>query len=1623
MRCKNAQQISALIFCSFFLACGLLITPGKVSAYKQEFSSISTLSTKKDGQPADIDVSHVIEAVRHHIAPSKIRSSVFQAESRLYKVEFMPEGFSLKLRKKSVRSQPEETIKSHRQNNPLGPTVEEDYGPCGEQKSANPSILHSELMDYEELPAFQISVSEVQTSSAKTTPPKTPWRSHYNQAYRQVFLGLTERVTAREGFLEWDFILDQPLQDGGSLCIVADISAEGAAAKVRIQDRTLSNALRWPVGKGRSIRMGEMVVKDAFGREVYRALPEISSLQLRLEVPEKVLSCATYPVTIDPDLSPEYPASEPVYQSWAPEDQVAADVAASPWPQTNPSIALVVWEDYRYGKLDIYGARVNGAGELLDPAGILISTAIGDQKSPAVDCRPISVPGQYEFLVVWEDYRAGTDSNIHAARVRTDGTLLDGPPETGSIPICTAAGDQVLPSLDSTFQSGWVSPQSLVVWEDRTAGSAIYGARLRAGSLLDGPPDTGGILIASGAMEPQVSCNGSSGDYFVVYGLTSSNSIKGSFVSTDGEVAFPPKLLSSSTPSKNNIEIAFGAGGRYLIVWDENSDLVRGLVMAQDGSLVTGAIVIADQTVGYHHINPDVASNGTDFLVVWQSQSSRSDILASRMTADGVILDPFSSRDHITISASASSYDPVVTCIGLSWLVAWEQHQTIETAHNIHGARVDSFGNLVDTDSLKISVAANDQLRPAVAFDGTNFLVVWDEESTIPNTDVIYAARVAQNGNLLDGQGIEIATGSDLRNPAVAWGGTNYLIAWEVGSPDYDIYGARLSPTGAVLDPAGIGISTEGQYPKIAWNSSNYLVIWEHSFNIYGARISAAGNLLDGNALSIGSGGYPALAPDGVNSLVAYVSGGDIRGTRVTPTGTVLDIGGFPISTATGEQGAPAVAWNGENYLVVWPDGRNGGSDIYASRVSSAGVALDPAGRAVATSYLSEYRPAVARDENRWLVIWEEYRLLSGIWPGYDYDIKGRLVSPTGSGLTTFDIAASDMPEKYSCMGGITYIAVGYERLATEPEYGGNQRVFLTFYGTPCGPEVCDGKDNDCDGDIDEGLSFDEDNDGHYAIGSCTGPADDCDDNDNEVYPGAPELCDGKDNDCDGTEDDFTRTTHCGVGQCAGNIGEQTCTAGSWSADTCDPFAGSTPEECDNQDNDCDGATDEELTRPTTCGLGECSGNTGEEVCSAGSWVNDTCDPFAGATSEICDGNDNDCDGAVDEDNPGGGKVCGSDVGQCETGLTSCVGGEIICQDEIGPSSEICDYLDNNCDGFADEDFDAGQACSVGLGACQAFGTMVCSADGSHTVCDAVPGTPSTEICDGIDNDCDGDVDEGVQTHYYGDADGDSWGNGWDSCGLGCSAPQGCVDNKIDCDDTDDSIGPCNTPPDPDPVVVEHVKDQKNEVAITFPSVIDGGETTIQEVSCELDVPVGYTLNLDDICYNIETGAIPGGLIEVCITFDMNSVSNITGVVILRCSESSPCEPLLIDPSLSTNSETGTATICAFTAQLSTFSIAVEPDSDFDGWGDSRDNCPGTFNPSQKDSDNDGVGDACDNCPDLWDPTNECRCVWNFDLDQDVDGKDLAIFASGNGILYTLEDLEAFALAFGKADCPSGQPD
>jgi hypothetical protein len=267
---------------------------------------------------------------------------------------------------------------------------------------------------------------------------------------------------------------------------------------------------------------------------------------------------------------------------------------------------------------------------------------------------------------------------------------------------------------------------------------------------------------------------------------------------------------------------------------------------------------------------------------------------------------------------------------------------------------VSRAGAVLDPAGIAISTGAGYEGSPALAFDGTNYLVTWYR-------DRVYGTRVSTAGAVLDSAGIPISTPNAHDDATVAFDGTNYLVAW--GDRGYDIFGARVSPAGTVLDPSRIAISTAMgfQYqdsPALAFDGTNYLVAWQAdrsgTYDIYGARVTVAGTVLDPAGLAISTAGSqqqaPSVAYDGTNHLVAWQdarsgTSWDSYGTRMSTAGGALDSSGIAISTETGHQVKPALAFDGANYFLAWEDSRLGDDHpIYGARVSAAGAVLDPSG-------------------------------------------------------------------------------------------------------------------------------------------------------------------------------------------------------------------------------------------------------------------------------------------------------------------------------------------------------------------------------------------------------------------------------------------------------------------------------------------------------------------------------------------------------------------------------------------------------------------------------------------------------------------------------------------------------
>jgi hypothetical protein len=676
---------------------------------------------------------------------------------------------------------------------------------------------------------------------------------------------------------------------------------------------------------------------------------------------------------IDPVISPEFGMDNPIY------GLPAADYQAFPSVASNGTDWLVVWEDSRRGGSDIYGARVNSGGLVLDSGGLAISTAVDQQMYPSVAANGTN------WLVVWEDFR----SHIYGARVNSSGTVLD----SGGFAICTAAENQQFPSVAANG-TDW-----LVVWEDyRNGYSDIYGARVNSSGVV---LDSSGIAICTAANSqgsPSVAANGTnwlvvwedfrSGTDYHIYGARVNNS--GTVLDTGG-IPICTAAIRQYSPS------VAANGTDWLVVWADSrsgfyiSDIYGARVNSSGTVLDSGGFAIC--TAAENQQSPSVAANGTDWLVVWVDNRRNSppnyfaDIYAARVSSSGSVLD----SGGMAISTVGSGYTSVAAN-GTNWLVVWGEG-------DILGARVNSSGTVLDSSGLTSSTSANSQFSPSVAANGTDWLVVWQEtRNGNSNGYDIYGARVNSIGTVLDTSGLAISTATgQQRYPSAAANGANWLVVWEDdrNSTGFsDIYGARINGSGTVLDTGGLAICTaaDGQYnPSVAGNGTDWLVVWQgylstnNSHGIYGARVNSSGTLLDAGGFAICTAAdsqyNPSVAANGTDWLVVwsdlrndtpYINNADIYGARINSNGKVLDTNGIAICTAADYQSNPSVAANGTDWLVVWQDNRSDSSgDIYGARVNIDGMVLDTNSLAFNISGGDQTSPAAAELNGKLLVVYE----------------------------------------------------------------------------------------------------------------------------------------------------------------------------------------------------------------------------------------------------------------------------------------------------------------------------------------------------------------------------------------------------------------------------------------------------------------------------------------------------------------------------------------------------------------------------------------------------------------------------------------------------------------------------
>jgi len=560
--------------------------------------------------------------------------------------------------------------------------------------------------------------------------------------------------------------------------------------------------------------------------------------------------------------------------------------------QTDPDIAvnpangyfLIVWEDGRAANDRIYGCLLYSTGFL--GTEFTVATPSEPVRNPAVAFNP-DAGDTGEWLVVFQRDVSG-DSQIRGKRVAADGT-----PTGSSIYICDDGEDQLYPDVAySAYGSQW-----LVVWEDHRAGTTnydIYSRRVDASGNTLG--DTFAISTAPDHQTaPAVASSSAFTGYLVVFPDNRTEDISGQRALSSGYLMGSTFAISAPLGQQKQPVVAYNSQDpEFLVVWhDERASNwdIYGQRVDLDGALLGDTFAICSNASG--QLFPDVTYNldTNQYLVVWEDRRADADIYGQRVNAGGSL---DGAEIQIAGGGTTARRRPQVAFNPISgeYLVVYVYE---EENNNIRGRRVPAAGNPTEVES-NIATGTTDQNYPDVACrsmepGGGGYLVVWRE--TDGDQRDIKGQRLNQSGDLLGGVR-DICTQTDAQwSPRVAYSPDDdrYLVVWpddrDSSTQGRNVYGRQMAGGGALHDELAISTAGDDQASVAVTYGSGldgYVVVWKDTRNasttpdLYGQQVSGTGALVDNNDLlytGLGAQESPAVAwgGDETTGLVAWQDG------------------------------------------------------------------------------------------------------------------------------------------------------------------------------------------------------------------------------------------------------------------------------------------------------------------------------------------------------------------------------------------------------------------------------------------------------------------------------------------------------------------------------------------------------------------------------------------------------------------------------------------------------------------------------------------------------------------------------------------------------------------------------
>jgi hypothetical protein len=697
---------------------------------------------------------------------------------------------------------------------------------------------------------------------------------------------------------------------------------------------------------------------------------------------------------------------------------------------------LAVWPDGReyFPKFQqyypaTYAARISPAGVVLDPAGLRVA-------SPQI--RPGVSAGE---LIA--DAACG-DTGVCLLVGNRPGSSA-GPEATLGVRI---AGDQVLDA--EPFVIGEPAGDAPSVAWDGTAfrvafrGSGpdgYYVARVGVDGQVE-PPVPVTPLMRAGA---DIACEGSR--CLIAYRGFESQAKLARVVDLAGPVS--DELQLPSEQSRYGAKPCWD-GNQYWLAYIDETPVVRAVRVTADGTVVDPVGIAVAPVSGYIDLfvrtRVAIACTGTHILVTWSSpeefdQLSPHRAWVARVALDGTVLDPggveIAATQFVTGPGSRGGGSPIACGVG-ECMVAWRHER--DWAGTARATRVVGATEL-DPAGIDLITSPPGQTAAVAAHAGGRTLAVWTDSrpaSTdsgdrplrgsifMPDLDPLAAVELGlvptcPGGGVGDPQ------------PAVAASASSFLVAWRGSCQNGNVLVQAIDPQGQAVAPAFAltGTGAVEQQPAAASNGAGFLVAWSANVRMRARLLDASGSVLGPDSFEVAAdGANPVAAFDGANYVIVYQRNQeDLYAARVSTDGVVLDPQGIAIATDDRREQEQSMACGGGVCLVAWRRGTPTGprSVILAARLAPDGTVLDPAGFQVGPPNLHG-GTSVAFTGESFLVAWREGEgEIHGAEVGLDGTIIGTsfLISPAGE--------LADRPALVS--NGVDQTVALYDRFDDSPAY------------------------------------------------------------------------------------------------------------------------------------------------------------------------------------------------------------------------------------------------------------------------------------------------------------------------------------------------------------------------------------------------------------------------------------------------------------------------------------------------------------------------------------------------------------------------------------------------------------